>query len=164
MPGWAANTVCALLAERGISLQTDSIRAGVVRGVALDHARLRLSWQGMPLTITCREIRARPALRDLLLGRVEAQTVTFDAWPKPHGLGAYSVKCSTYLGGDNNPANDTLSRAFSFSSAPPPNPGWTEKNPMPLPPSSRAVKDGGWLAYSSCTEKVYAPGSSAADV
>lgn len=78
VPGWAANTVCALLAERGISLQTDSIRAGVVRGVALDHARLRLSWQGMPLTITCREIRARPSVRDLLLGRVEAQTVTFD--------------------------------------------------------------------------------------
>jgi len=77
LPGWASNYLCALLAERGISLQPETIRAGLVRGVSLDHARLRLQCRGMPLVITCREVHARPRVRDLVLGRIEVQTVTF---------------------------------------------------------------------------------------
>ncbi len=40
---------------------------------------------------------------------------SFNIWPKPHSLGQYTTRCSTYIAGDINPANDTVSNTFTVS-------------------------------------------------
>ncbi len=72
--------------------------------------------------------------------------VTFDQKPKPHFEGTYATRCSVYLSGDGNPANDVISGTFRFVATPPVQPGWHEKSSMPLLPSGKAAKDGAWLA------------------
>jgi hypothetical protein len=63
--------------------------------------------------------------------------------------GAWTTRCSSYLAGDVKRANDTLDRAFTVTSSggPPPGGGWRLGAPMPLPPSGKKVKDGGWMCF-----------------
>jgi hypothetical protein len=80
------------------------------------------------------------------LGSNATTPVTFDLLPKPHFLGTYATRCSVYIAFDGDPANDVVDDNFDFVAAPPIPPGWHELSQMPAPPSSRQVKDGGWLA------------------
>ncbi|MEO0077537.1 MAG: M14 family zinc carboxypeptidase [candidate division WOR-3 bacterium] len=58
--------------------------------------------------------------------------------------GNYTTLAWTALGGDLVPANDSARTAFTVSAGNAP--GWLEKTSIPLLPSSKQVKDGGWLA------------------
>jgi hypothetical protein len=77
IPEWGANFIYAALAERGISLHADNIRAGLVRGVVIENARVRLDWQGLPLVANCQAMQARPLLTDLAQGRLLVRDLTF---------------------------------------------------------------------------------------
>ncbi len=71
--------------------------------------------------------------------------------------GSWTARCSSYLVGDLKPSNDTIDRGFTVkSNAPPPTPGWTAKKPMPLLPSGKGVKDGGWIAFDKTMHLIYA--------
>jgi hypothetical protein len=47
-------------------------------------------------------------------------THTYAEWVKPHPARSYVTRCSTYLVGDVNPANDRVDGAFTITLAPPP--------------------------------------------
>jgi hypothetical protein len=51
-----------------------------------------------------------------------------------------------YVVNDTGPANDFLDGGFTVGARPPWPEGWVEVEPMPMHPSGRAVKRGGWLA------------------
>ncbi len=61
--------------------------------------------------------------------------------------GVWSVKCSTFIDGDLNPANDVITATFTVRIGPPPPGGWSEITQVPLTPSGKAVKDGGAIAF-----------------
>jgi hypothetical protein len=73
-------------------------------------------------------------------------TLTFAIWPKPHGAGSYIAACSTALAGDAVPSNDTLSSAFTITTAPAVK-EWISMPPMLAGSKNKNVKDGGCLAY-----------------
>jgi hypothetical protein len=73
-------------------------------------------------------------------------TLTFATWAKPHAAGNYSVRCSTWLSGDANTSNDTLSGTFTITSAQP-EVQWLSMPPIPTKPKVKNVKDGGALAW-----------------
>ena len=76
----------------------------------------------------------------------ETRDVTWtENWPAPHAEGPYAARCSLAVS-DENAGNNELGRDFTVGSRPPWGPGWEEVMPMPLLPSSKAVKRGGWLA------------------
>jgi len=81
-----------------------------------------------------------------------AAAQSFPVWLRPHALGSYTARCSTYLVQDSNPSNDTASGAFSII---PPLPGWHERASMPVTPSGKFLKDGAWLAYDPGSGLVY---------
>ncbi|MEO0079118.1 MAG: kelch repeat-containing protein [candidate division WOR-3 bacterium] len=56
------------------------------------------------------------------------------------------AKCSTVASGDVNPANNAMAKSFKVSTAPPVL-GWKEMKQVPLTPSGKQVKDGGWLSF-----------------
>jgi hypothetical protein len=68
--------------------------------------------------------------------------------------GRYSIVAWTVMNLDENPANDTLAAEFVVGTTLPA--GWSELAPVPLMPSGRAVKDGGWLAWDASQGKVFA--------
>lgn len=61
--------------------------------------------------------------------------------------GPYVVRCSTMLATDQNRANDALSHVCKVLGRPNWPEGWHEAAPMPLLPSGKAVKKGGWLTF-----------------
>jgi hypothetical protein len=63
--------------------------------------------------------------------------------------GPYVVRCSTMLAADQNRANDALRHVCKVLGRPPWPEGWYEVAQMPLLPSGKAVKKGGWLAFMS---------------
>ncbi len=63
--------------------------------------------------------------------------------------GPYVVRCSTRLAADEYRANDALSHVCKVLGRPPWPEGWHEAASMPLLPSGKAVKKGGWLAFLS---------------
>ncbi|MEO0108807.1 MAG: S8 family serine peptidase, partial [candidate division WOR-3 bacterium] len=69
--------------------------------------------------------------------------VVFDSWPKPHPIGNYTARCSTWMFLDGNSRNDTLSSSFSIV---PPQGDWTRMADFPLGPKGKKVKDGAALA------------------
>ncbi len=79
----------------------------------------------------------------------DSATAQFGPWPKPHVPGGYTMRCSTYLAGDVNRANDTASGSFSVTGAgAPPGPAvWTRMLDVPPGGKAKNVKDGGALAY-----------------
>ncbi len=80
--------------------------------------------------------------------------IEFALWPRPHPVGSYAARCSVAAAGDINPTNDTLAGSFVVTGGS--IAGWFEKSPLPLTPSGRAVKDGGWLAWDGLTGRLYA--------
>jgi hypothetical protein len=89
------------------------------------------------------------------LGAGQVRTVTFAEWPRPHAPGQYAARCSVYVANDSNPANDVLTGSFRITVRTL-DPGWFELEPMPLAPSGKTIKDGGWLAWDSLSARVYA--------
>jgi hypothetical protein len=64
-------------------------------------------------------------------------------------VGDWTVKCSTAMPGDVNPANNVLAGGFRTQSV------WVEVKSMPVTPSGQAVKDGAWLAYHGANGLIY---------
>jgi hypothetical protein len=63
--------------------------------------------------------------------------------------GPYVVRCSTMLADDENRANDALAHVCKALGRPPWPEGWHEAASMPLLPSGKASKKGGWLTFVS---------------
>ncbi len=83
-----------------------------------------------------------------------ARQVLLPAWTAGPAGDVY-LSAWTLLAGDIQPANDTsrdtcrvVASGTSF--------GWLEVAPMPLAPSGKTVKDGGWLAYNPANGLLYA--------
>jgi hypothetical protein len=66
--------------------------------------------------------------------------------------GRYSATAWTTIL-DINPANDTGTSTFRVGE--PVTPGWSEVTQVPLAPSGRAVKDGGWITWDALTQQHY---------
>jgi hypothetical protein len=90
-------------------------------------------------------------------------TLVFDTLPKPHHPGVYATCCSTYLAGDIDSSNNARAGTFELVALRP-TPGWRGLAQMPLAPSGKTVKAGGWLAFERSNGIVYAgKGNKAAD-
>ena len=83
----------------------------------------------------------------------ESTLVAFPAWNAV--TGDYTASCSTDVPGDANPPNDRMEKDFTVVEVPQ-QPGWTEVASVPLAPSSKEVKDGGWLVYDRAGQVVFA--------
>ncbi len=84
-------------------------------------------------------------------------TLVFPLFYVDTSQGHWTVRCSTYLTFDVDYSNDTLSSTFLVyvGGQAPPQPGWAEMEPMPVEPSGKAVKHGGWLTWSSGDGRLY---------
>jgi N-acetylneuraminic acid mutarotase len=82
-------------------------------------------------------------------------TLVFTAWSFPHPVGTYTTRCSTFLVGDGNPANDAMGGSFIIrtSGGGSGDTGWVRLTDLPAGPKSKRVKDGGCLTYSDGTYK-----------
>ncbi|MFO7651170.1 MAG: hypothetical protein R6X13_07540 [bacterium] len=80
-------------------------------------------------------------------------THEFSLWPRPHLPGGYTLRCSLYIAGDADPANNSLGGAFTVTV---PVPGWLELAPVPITPSGRPSKDGAWLVADEGQEMLFA--------
>jgi immune inhibitor A len=78
-------------------------------------------------------------------------TVAFVVWPKPHPVGNYTARCSTYLAGDGNAANNVKTGSFTIITLPILI-GWVSEANVPAGPKNKNVKDGGCLAYSDSSD------------
>jgi len=109
------------------------------------------------------------ALTNPLGSRVYARSVTITGLAPGHDTivsfpsynldtlaGRWTARCSTVASGDTYPGNDWLQREFIVSKGNPLTPGWHESKPIPLTPSGKAVKDGGWLTLDPGTGLIYA--------
>jgi hypothetical protein len=96
----------------------------------------------------------------------DSAVAVFRSWPGPRRSGQYFARCSVWVASDSNALNDTLGKSFIAYTAPPPlPPGWLEVAQVPLSPSGRAVKDGGWLAWDAASgEFVVAKGHKTGDL
>lgn len=94
---------------------------------------------------------------NITLAPGDSVLVLFPEWNASQ-VGTWVVRCSTMLARDNNPANDysdglvVVRRESTQISWPP---GWEEVSSMPLAPSPRPVRDGGWLAVDEDRGLVY---------
>jgi hypothetical protein len=70
--------------------------------------------------------------------------VTFPDWTASE-LGDLAISCCTELSGDANPGNNCSYGSVTVLDTTGAPPGWTEVAQVPLSPSGKAVKDGGWL-------------------
>jgi hypothetical protein len=75
----------------------------------------------------------------------------FAAWPKPHAVGSYTTRCSTYIAGDANHANDARGGSFTVLGLGSPE-GWSQKADVPFGGKNKRVKDGACEAYSEGTD------------
>lgn len=80
-------------------------------------------------------------------------SATFPAWEAEEGR--YVARCSVYVAGDVEPGNDELAQPLRVYVPPAPPSDWTEKQPMPLPPSGKPVYYGGWLTYNEADNTIY---------
>ncbi|MFO7651649.1 MAG: exo-alpha-sialidase [bacterium] len=166
--GVASNNVVA----RAFTVASSAVDIGVLAIVApqgqydtaatiLPEASFR-NWGDVTTTFTAlfrildaggAQVYARPlVVAGLAPGRDTA--AAFAEWPRPHLPGSYSTRCSVYVAGDTDPANDVAAGSFSVGESR--ITGWFEKTSMPIAPSGRAVKDGGWLSYDAGTGVIYA--------
>ncbi len=142
--------VTAITAPTGVmDTSADAVPAATVRNFGDQAATFtvfcNISSEGANVYTSSRTVTA--------LASQASADVIFDTLPKPHTPGDYSVRCSTYIAYDGNPANDTMSTSFSFTAGPPP-PPWTLKNPMPT--GAKPVGDGGWLGWDFGTTRLFA--------
>jgi hypothetical protein len=87
------------------------------------------------------------------IGPGASVTHSFPAWARPHLPGGYTVRCSLYIAGDANPANNVIEGVFTVTL---PVPGWVELAPMPVTPSGRYSKDGAWLVVDDGLDLLFA--------
>ncbi|MBM3315914.1 hypothetical protein FJY71_08805 [candidate division WOR-3 bacterium] len=84
------------------------------------------------------------------------ETLTFPESETLVRVGVWGAAAEVAAAGDRHPEND--SARGSFRVYPPglvwPR-GWVEVEPIPLTPSSKAVKDGGWLAIDPAQDVIY---------
>jgi hypothetical protein len=86
--------------------------------------------------------------RDTLVSGLAAgdsATVGFWDWPMPHAPGNYTARCSTYITGDINSANDTASSRFEVRTSVV-NPLWVRVADLLPGAKNKNVKDGGAMA------------------
>jgi hypothetical protein len=98
-----------------------------------------------------------PVYRDSLavdgLAPAQDTVVSFSLWPGATQAGRYTARCSVYTAGDEQPGNDVKTQGFGVRMWPA---GWLEVASMPLSPSGKPVKRGGWLTFSPGTDLVFA--------
>ncbi len=87
------------------------------------------------------------------LGVGESTTVDFAEWRKPHFLGPYFARCSTYRLNDADWANNVTQVEFFIVSGPY---GWIEATSLPDLPSGKAPRDGAALTYCPSLNRIYA--------
>lgn len=83
-------------------------------------------------------------------------TITFPDFSVGTTEGTWGTRCSVYAAGDVRPSNDFLTDSFTVGARPPWPAGWEEVPSMPLLPSSKQVKDGGWLTCNLGSGILYA--------
>ncbi len=85
-------------------------------------------------------------------------TLVFPLFRVDTTQGRWVVRCSSYLTFDVDNDNDTLSSSFFVyvGGRPPAAPGWAEMDPMPVEPSGKAIKHGGWLTWMASDNRLYA--------
>jgi M6 family metalloprotease-like protein len=118
--------------------------AGVITpGAVIPAARVRNNGTAREPVQVVFAIQARQPYRDSVIlpnGLPFSDTaISFRSWNAPPGR--FVAGCTTRLASDQVPANDGKRLAFTAGS-----PRWTEMKPVPVTPSGRLVKDGGWLA------------------
>jgi hypothetical protein len=69
--------------------------------------------------------------------------------------GRYTARCSTFLATDQNWTNNLVTLMFQLRYNPPYPPGWFEVVQMPISPSGRPVKRGGWAATNQASNLIY---------
>jgi hypothetical protein len=82
--------------------------------------------------------------------------LTFPEFSVGAATGTWIVRCSTAAAGDVDPENDTLDGTFQVNPEPGSQGGWLERAALPVEPSGKTVKDGGWLAFSHGDGRIYA--------
>ncbi|MFO7652072.1 MAG: hypothetical protein R6X13_12130, partial [bacterium] len=82
-------------------------------------------------------------------GTIEAE---FPGWTA-NPAGNYTTETWTFMTGDHDPSNDTATGRFSVGGAA--GGGWVEVTQVPLAPSGKMVKDGGWITWDALTGKYY---------
>ena len=87
------------------------------------------------------------------LGPGDSVIVSFQEWLKPHPLGTFEAKCSTYRQFDQNLSNNVSRLQFQITAGPY---GWRELVSVPSGPSGRQVKDGGALTFCAAENRIYA--------
>jgi hypothetical protein len=82
--------------------------------------------------------------------------VTFPDWTADE-VGTFAITNCTELPGDVNPGNDCDydTVVVEDTAVAPPLVGWHEIGQVPLTPSGKLVKDGGWIAWDALTGKYY---------
>jgi hypothetical protein len=87
------------------------------------------------------------------LGPGSSLPLTFREWPRPHAPGSYVARCTTMLGADAHPENDSTSDWFVVTSRPPSQAGWQPRESLP---GTTKVKDGGAVGCDHASGLVYA--------
>jgi len=98
---------------------------------------------------------------DVALVAGEEKQFDFTSFNVGNDTGLWYARCST-MAGDTNFSNDTLDKTFRVSDVSIP-PGWFEVAALPLTPSGKMVKDGGWLAYDNSGAIFGAKGNKTSD-
>ncbi len=142
--------VTAVTAPTGVmDTSADAVPAATVRNFGAQAATFtvfcNVSCEGTNVYTSSRTVTA--------LASQASADVIFDTIPKPHSAGDYVTRCSTYIAYDGNPANDTMSGNFSFTTGPPP-PPWSLKSPMPS--GAKPIGDGAWLGWDNSTTRLFA--------
>jgi hypothetical protein len=71
-------------------------------------------------------------------------------------VGVWTVEASVRASGDRHPENDTIRQSFRVLPAGMSWPrGWVEVEALPMMPSGKGVKDGGWLAIDQSQDMIY---------
>jgi hypothetical protein len=77
--------------------------------------------------------------------------VAFPVWTA--AVGSYLARCTLEIA-DADSSNNWMDKSFTVESLPTPF-GWYPMKDVPLPPSGKQVKDGGWLAYDPGSQLAY---------
>jgi hypothetical protein len=87
------------------------------------------------------------------LSALTETTLVFPEWAKPHPAASYATKCSVYLAGDGNPANDLLTGSFMIRAGGGGSgeTGWVRMPDLLPGGKGKKVKDGGCLAYAEAS-------------
>jgi hypothetical protein len=84
----------------------------------------------------------------------EERTVSFDTWTAPTTRATYATKCTTRLATDGCQGNDRRGGSVSVGTDWPY--GWHEVASMPVLPSGKTERQGGWLAFVPGSQLIYA--------